>query len=286
MKENISGSALNQLMECVDPTVQPYPGTLVVIVGHDERKLLHAIDLYNMKRPKISHSLVAVCNGSKQGYISELRLPPTAIGPVIYRPNTGWDIAMYAEAVLRYKFERYWFMNDDIIHIERRRWLKRFEFKMKDPNTGVVAVQAGSPRNFRTTYFGTSRLFFLAWYVTIKCGVLKKTDRCIWRQNKRAKRRKRVEGYVQAKEFELYNLTFARSCGFDFKWMDNSRMFIDENARKRKVFLRDPESVINLSTPRDGIEHFGGITIEDIWANKAKLTVDHIIQAALDRTAS
>jgi hypothetical protein len=280
-RQNISGSALDQLKECHDiRRVRPHRNTLIVLVGHDEDKILKTLNLYQSKLPSIPHSLVVVCNGSNPNKLPKGVLPENAVGPVIYRPNTGWDIAMYAEAVLRYKFRHYWFMNDDVIRIANGNYLSEFKTKVRRSKVGVVGVQAGSPRNFRTTYFGCSRLFFLAWHVAIHYRVLQKRPDVVKRQDRRAAIKKRVPGYVQAKEFELYNLTFAKVCGFKPQWLRNSSHFIDANANAKSVFRRPAAGRITYDTPREGLASFGDHAMEDLWAGKEELTIRHIIDIA------
>lgn len=277
MKRNVSGTPLKQLVESYDK-VKSYPGVLVVIVGHHEHKLLEAISIFDKKAPKSGFKVAVVCNGDYPDKLVSDGMPDY-VEAVIYRDNSGWDIAMYAEAVLRYKFDYYWFMNDDIWRIKDGSWLPEFVDKASEPDTGFVAVQAGCPYNFRTSYFGASRLNYLTWLTAIHYGVIKKDSASTWRQGYRARTMNRVPGWVQAKEFELYNMTFTHVCNKKVAWLDNTRHFIDYNARRRKAFLTPPSAVVDLSKPRVNVASVCDIPIEHLWRSR-QITREMVIESA------
>lgn len=253
------------------------PGTLIVMVGHDAIKLERSIRIFRLTQPKEHHKMVVICNGPREMYKD--CLPRTAYPEPFYVENSGWDIAMYAAAVTNFNYENYWFLNDDIARVKDGNWLKDFNDKISEPNVDVVGVQAGSPRNFRTTYFGCSRLFFLVFYVSIHYGVLKKDVRTAYRHSFRARLANRTPGWTGAKDFELYNMCFSHAMDMSVEWLQDHKHFVDNNSLYRSVFLKDPRKRIMLDSWRDGLIGFGDHDISDLWDNQ-NLTVDHIIECA------
>jgi hypothetical protein len=283
LNENIHGSPLYQLQETYEhKAINPHPGILVVICGHHAKKLEQALNLFEQNKPEgVDYHVAIVCNGTEK--VDEKYFPEHTIGDVIYRENTGWDIAMFAEAVLKYKFKYYWFMNDDIAVIKNGNWLKEFNKKIKMPAACVVGVQAGSPYNYRTSYFGVNRLYFLSWYVTVNYGVLKKKKITKLRHANIQKKRGKVEGYMLAKAFEHWNLNFTHVCGLKPRWLRDFSHLIDDNARcsRGRAFLQNPREVIDPSIgPRKGLLGFGEYLIEDLWSGDNVLTIEHIIEHA------
>ena len=103
---------------------------LVVMAGNKKSKIEKLRELYIRNKPDDAHDLVVVYNGEE-----------TYDGADIYCENdlTGKDIAMYHEAVRTIIRPFYFFLNDDIVHIRGKKWLRQ---ALEKSQADIVGVQA------------------------------------------------------------------------------------------------------------------------------------------------
>ena len=87
---------------------------LVVLVGHTVKKLERLKKLYYNNKPFIKHDTVVVYNGEDKNYKCDLRTK---------NDQQGRDVYMYHKAVMKWKRDFYFFMNDDTVHIGGHGWL-------------------------------------------------------------------------------------------------------------------------------------------------------------------
>lgn len=229
-KKNAIGTPLEQLEEqYYSKSTKPYPNTLVVIVGHSAPKLAFALSLYMANKPQEEHDLFLAFNGND---IYELvdripEVPRNCVCEPVVKTNWGWDLGMYAEAVMNYKYDRYFFINDDVIKINGNKWLAEFESEVKR-GCGIVGVQG--QYFIRTTYYGATRTMWLSLVVAILSG-------CVEFSAYRLRRmfpRLRNAGAVDAFCFESVNRFFADRCGFKIGWLSHPHTFMDRNCVRYK----------------------------------------------------
>lgn len=101
---------------------------LVVLVGHRKRKLKRLINLYLKNKPELEHDVFIVYNGEE---------PFSGADLYVKNDLRSRDIGKYYEAVKRHDRRFYFFMNDDIVHIEGKDWLQHALKK----GTEIVGVQ-------------------------------------------------------------------------------------------------------------------------------------------------
>lgn len=228
--KNISGNPLEQLEEqYYNKSVDAYPGTLVVIVGNNALKLAHTINLYNKIKPPQQHDMVIVYNGGNPRELVDNipEVPHNCICEPILIPNWGWDVRMYAEAVFNWKYDRYFFMNDDLISVGGNNWLAEMDREIEN-GAGVIGVQGHF--FIRTSYYGATRLFWLSMITAI-------LSNCIVFS---AHRLRRIFPYlhrlgaIDAFCFEAVGKYFASKCGFGIGWLDSPHNFLDRNCIRYK----------------------------------------------------
>jgi len=142
---------------------------LVVLVGNSRKKLDRLKKLYSDNKPLIAHDVVVVYNGEEK-YKCDLKTENN---------RQGRDVYMYHKAVMKWKRDFYFFMNDDIIHIEGTDWLEnalRLKAEIVGAQTNLSSIVSSkiikklsgknpsrgtNPQFIRTSAFGCTRDYFL-----------------------------------------------------------------------------------------------------------------------------
>lgn len=232
---NTSGSAVEQLEAEYYKTVDHRPGTLVVLVGHFPEKMPRLLDLYKNSVNLDSHDCFVAYNGEGSKKFRK-HLPKNCIADLKIVDNYGWDLRMYAEAVMTYAYDRYFFINDDTYRI-RRGWFESFEEKIQECD--LVGVQ-GVPF-IRTSYYGCRRLLWLAIYLAVKSDMIKYD----WRRVRRFMRNREARHHVLHKlgahyayQFEGANSWLCKLLGFKQGYIDDPLAMRDRYCRRTKYCTR------------------------------------------------
>jgi hypothetical protein len=173
---------------------------LVVLVGHDPKKLDRLKHLYELTKPKEKHDLCIVYNG--EGIYPDADI-------ICENSHKGKDVEMYARAVEFKEADFYFFLNDDVCYIKDEYWLAyALSFDVEvigvQPNlasliphdiikevsgkiTNTQEKQGTIPQFIRTSSFGCTRDYFLR----------------VWNQSSGS-----------AQQFEKATLRMANSVGF------------------------------------------------------------------------
>lgn len=223
--ENVTGNVLEQLEETYyTNSIKSYPGTLIVIVGNSAKKLSDTLGLYYSCKPDRPHDVILIFNGQNVHELSEFipEVPDNCICEPIVMKNWGWDFGMYYEAVTRFKYDSYFFLNDDVIKVEGNTWLDEFH-QLLNADCGFVGVQGH--HFIRTSYYGATRLFWLTMATAILSNCI---EFSAYRLKRLLPRIKRV-GAIDAFCFEATSKFFADRCGFRIGWLSNPHQFSDRN---------------------------------------------------------
>jgi hypothetical protein len=264
LEANASGSSVDQLEAEYIGQSQRYPGTLVILVGHFADKLRRLLEFYQNTVDISTHYCFVAFNGDAEEFEDLVRpvLPYNCICEPMFLDNVGWDIRMYAAGALSYAFDRYFFINDDTLSMAPG-WLEDFEKKsMVHDLVGIQGVGF-----IRTTYFGSSRLLWLATYVATE----KKVVDINWRRMPR-RMRPMINKYKahHAHIFEGTNTYICHRLGYKFGFLDNKVSMRDTYCLHRRC--------LTWASQAPSFIRFGGAANGD-----RPLTIDFILNVARAR---
>lgn len=230
-RPNSSGSYYDQLADEHCGRSDHYDGTLVVLVGHFADKLERLISLYKSSVDLKSHHCIVAYNGNpdKIGTVSSV-LPHNVIHKIIQVDNTGWDLKMYSRAVLRYAFDQYFFLNDDIT-VMKPGWLDEYEDKIS--KLDMVGLQGVG--HYRTTYYGMKREAWLAVYASVMSRLVTFNVRAV---NPHLRQRMIKHDAVLAYAFEGCNMWMADRLGYKHGFLRDRFMMMDTLCRSYRKCLR------------------------------------------------